>query len=83
MENILVIAGLIITLGLAILGWAYQLGFMGARVQRNEKDIDALKAKQERNDKDMRTEIRESFNKVYQKLDDLPCHNPKWDREGC
>lgn len=83
MENFLIIAGLALTLLLALLGWAYQLGFLGARVQRNEKDIGELKIKQDQNEKDLRTEIRDSFNKVYQKIDDLPCHNPAWKKDHC
>lgn len=83
MQTGLVIAGLALTLIIALLGWIYQLGFMGARVQRNEKDIDDLKKTHDQNEKDLRTEIRESFNKVYAKLDSLPCKNPRWNGDDC
>ena len=83
MEHGLVIAGLALTLLIALLGWVYQLGFMGARVIRNEKDVAEIKSRQEQNEKDLRTEVKEGFSKVYQKIDDLPCHNPGWRKDGC
>ncbi len=68
---------------LALLGWAYQLGFMSARINRNEKDIEELKKSAAQNDKDFRSEMREGFGKVYTKIDELPCHNPGWKKDKC
>jgi hypothetical protein len=75
--------GILFAVVASILGWVYQLGHSSARLGRNEKDIEALKARQEQSEKDLRIDIRDNFNKVFQKLDDLPCHNPKWDRSEC
>ncbi len=75
--------GILFPVVASILGWVYQLGHSSARLGRNEKDIEALKARQEQSEKDLRIDIRDNFNKVFQKLDDLPCHNPKWDRSDC
>jgi hypothetical protein len=83
MEHGLVMAGLALTLLIALLGWVYQLGFMGARVIRNEKDVAEIKSRQEQNEKDLRTEVKDGFSKVYQKIDDLPCHNPGWRKDHC
>lgn len=66
------IAGLVI----ALLGWAYQLGYMQARVNRNEKDVDAL-------NKEFRKEISESLRRIHEKIDQLPCKNPGWSKEKC
>jgi Tfp pilus assembly protein PilO len=82
--------GILLTLVLAILGWVYQLGRQDARQSRSEADIQELKALQQackashtQDEKDLRLEIRESFNKVYSKIDALPCHNPGWKKEAC
>ena len=83
MENVLMIIGLIITLALALLGWAYQLGFMGARVQRNERDIIELGRKQDAHAESLRIQMTTGFEKVYEKLDALPCHNPGWREDKC
>ena len=79
MEITLMTIGLVITLLIALLGWAWQIGFMSARIHRNEKDLKEIRD----NEKEMRIEIRECFDKVYKKIDSLPCHNPKWDRGQC
>ena len=69
---------------LALLGWAYQMGFLSARIVRNEKDIMELRAKSDQSEKDLRLQLSESFSKVYEKLDALPCHNPGWGKgERC
>jgi hypothetical protein len=88
-DQIMVLLG-ICTLVLAILGWAYMLGFSNARLIRNERDIEAMNMKldsarkitQDRED-EFRKEIRESFEKTYRKLDELPCHNPGWSKKNC
>lgn len=64
--------GILIALALAMLGWAYQLGRSDARLGRNEKDIAEL-----------RELIARNFDKVYAKLDELPCHNPRWRMDDC
>lgn len=68
---------------LALLGWAYQLGFMGARVLRSERDIAELKQEQTRIEREFREEVRRSFTELGGKIDALPCHNPRWDKEQC
>lgn len=75
---------------LALLGWVYQLGFLSARIVRNEKDIEKLaqdikehEKNTELKDSNWRKEIRESFGKIYQKIDELPCKNPGWNKESC
>jgi hypothetical protein len=83
MENGLVIAGLGLTLLIALLGWVYQLGFMSARIIRNEKDVADIKNRQEQNERDLRADIKDGFSRVFEKLDDLPCHNPGWRKDGC
>jgi hypothetical protein len=83
MGDTLAVVGLVITLGLALLGWAYQLGFMGARVLRSEKDISTLQLKQERAEKEQRDEVKQVLEKVLAKIDELPCHNPGWKKEQC
>lgn len=75
--------GILIALVLTLLGWAYQLGRSDARLGRNEKDIAELQAYREQNAKELRENMRQSFEKVYNKLDELPCHNPGWRKEGC
>ncbi|HSW40406.1 MAG TPA: hypothetical protein VLL97_13035 [Acidobacteriota bacterium] len=75
--------GILVTLVLALLGWAYQLGRSDARLGRNEKDIAEIKARRDQNERDTRHEIKEGFDKVYAKLDALPCHNPRWHKENC
>lgn len=84
--TILAAAGLL----LALLGWAYQLGFLGAKVQRNvidieklNKELDDYKKESSKQDMEWRKEIRESFDKVYRKIDELPCKKPGWKRENC
>jgi len=75
---------------LSILGWAYQLGYSNARIVRNERDIDAIQrdmkdralAFQKRED-DLRKDISEGFERLYRKLDELPCHSPKWTKDMC
>lgn len=78
MQNTLVIAGLMIPLLLSLLGWAYQLGRSDARTSRNEKDIADLQKLREENARELRESITANFDKVYVKLDALPCHNPRW-----
>lgn len=75
--------GILIALVLTLLGWAYQLGRSDARLGRNEKDITELQAYREQNAKELRENMSQSFEKVYNKLDALPCHNPGWKKEGC
>jgi hypothetical protein len=83
--------GVLIAIVLAVLGWAYQLGRSDARLHRNEKDIAEIKSSRvdcrrdhDSFEKDLRREMRESFLKVYEKLDALPCHNPGWGKNaGC
>ena len=78
---LLVIAS--ITLLLALLGWAYQLGRSDARTSRNEQDIARLQQQRDEDEKDLKAELRGSFDKVYKKIDDLPCHNPGWRKDKC
>ena len=52
---------------LALLGWAFNLGILSARVVRSEKDMET-----------MRTETRENQRLLFEKIDKLPCHNPGW-----
>lgn len=68
---------------LALLGWVYQLGFSGARLVRNEKDIEDLRKRFEEREMVFRNEVRDSFQRIYQKLDELPCKNPGWKRDDC
>lgn len=72
-----------IALLVSLLGWAYQLGFLGARVNRSEQDIAELKRIQTQSERDFRAEMRESFGKVYSKLDELPCKNSGFTKEKC
>ena len=66
---------------IALLGWAYQLGFMASRVTRGESDIRNLQERMtnhhERTDlhpsDEWRKEIRERFDRFDTKLDNLPC----------
>jgi hypothetical protein len=90
MENGLVIAGLALPLIMSFLGWAYMLGFSNAKIGRNEKDIEKVNqdiSECSRNEAvktaDFRKEMLAGFNKIYDKIDNLPCHNPKWNKEDC
>ena len=74
----------------AILGWAYQLGFTSARIQRNEQDIADLKSKLEEARRDRAEEIKElqkaisaGLKQIYEKLDKLPCKNAGWKPGDC
>lgn len=75
--------GVAITLILAILGWAYQLGRSDARTSRNEQDIAKLQQQRESDLDKLTNKISDGFSKVYEKIDDLPCHNPGWNKDGC
>jgi hypothetical protein len=82
--------GIVIALTLTLLGWAYQLGRGDARLARNEKDISKvetsvadLKTERAQIEREGRREISEGFDKVYQKLDALPCHTPRWNKDDC
>jgi hypothetical protein len=88
-DSIMVLLG-VCTLLLAILGWAYMLGFSNARIVRNERDIETINIKLEcaqkvtqKREDEFRKEIRESFEKTFKKIDDLPCHNPGWSKGDC
>ena len=76
-------AAVTLTFILTILGWAYQLGRGDARLSRNEHDIVELRRQREDNARDLRTELRESFDKVYRKIDELPCHSPAYKKDIC
>jgi hypothetical protein len=83
-------AGIVIALTLTLLGWAYQLGRGDARLARNEKDISkveesitTLNTERAQTERDAREKMSEGFDKMYKKLDDLPCHNPHWNKDGC
>jgi hypothetical protein len=87
-EAVLVVLGFV----LSLLGWAYQLGFFAARLGRSEKDINDIKNKDIADlhrkaegilGESFKREVREGFDKIYKKIDDLPCHNPGWDKEKC
>jgi Tfp pilus assembly protein PilO len=80
----------VVALVLSLAGWFYQLGRSDARLSRNEKDVAELKATlaqrdqtQKEYERDLRADLKESFGKVYAKLDALPCHNIGWKREDC
>lgn len=86
--------GVLVGFTLALLGWAYQLGRSDARLSRSEKDITEMKMAHERDmasievsrsdsAKETRKEISDGFSKVYDKLDNLPCHQPKWRSGDC
>ena len=72
MNDLVQIAALIT----ALLGWAYQLGYMQARVNRAERDIDML-------NREFKKEISESLRRIHEKIDDLPCKNPGWRKDDC
>jgi hypothetical protein len=78
MGMILAGVGILLTLILALLGWAYQLGFMASRVDRLQKDIDELKQR----DKDFKQEINANLIRIYDKLEALPCKNSS-EKEKC
>jgi hypothetical protein len=56
-------------LGLALLGWVYQLGSTSSRVTRSERDI-----------ADTNKKMSANLDKIYSKLDDVPC---KGGASGC
>lgn len=66
----------IIALVIALLGWAYQLGYANARINRNEKDISSL-------NKEFRKEVTDSLRRLHDKFDKLPCKNPGWKQDKC
>jgi len=68
--------GILVALVLTLLGWAYQLGFSGARLSRSEKDILELKS----NEKEYRSELGKNLDRIYDKLDALPCRTADKDR---
>jgi type II secretory pathway pseudopilin PulG len=76
--NVQTVMAVLAALGLvlALLGWAYQLGRSDARTTRNEQDIAEVRQL-------LQTQVRASFEKVYEKIDSLPCHNPGWNKERC
>jgi len=69
--------GIVVALILTLLGWAYQLGFSGARLSRSEKDIEELK----KNEKEYRQDLGKSLERIYDKLEALPCKAA--DKEKC
>lgn len=82
--------GIVVGFTLALLGWAYQLGRGDARISRNEKDITkveesiaTLNTERAQTERDGREEMTKGFDKVYQKLDALPCHNPRFNKDAC
>jgi hypothetical protein len=87
MENnvmvVCTIIGLAFTLLIALLGWAYQLGFLSNKIQRSEKDIAEINGKLVQNEKDLKGEMRDNFRLMFDKIDGLPCHNPGWKRGDC
>lgn len=82
--------GILFAVVASILGWIYQLGYASARLQRNEQDIAELKKKHEeaRRDraeeiKELQDKIAEGLQRIYEKLDKLPCKNPGWEQKDC
>jgi len=82
--------GILFAVIAALLGWVYQLGYASSRLTRNEKDILELKGSNEQfrrdheqNDQKAQDKIAEGFQRVYDKLDDLPCHNPGYKKDKC
>jgi hypothetical protein len=76
---------------LSLLGWGYQLGFFAARLTRNEQDVNDIRNKDvvdihrktDQMERDFKEEVRSGFDKVYAKLDNLPCRNLGWGKENC
>ena len=75
-------------LAMAVLGWAYQLGYLGAKVSRSDQDIKDLTSDikavndrmvQHHEDRGLhigvewRQEVREALARLEEKLDKLPC----------
>jgi hypothetical protein len=81
----------VIAILIAIAGWVYQLGRSDARLSRAEQDIVKLTSKLEtiekqraEDEKEFRKELKDGFEKLYKKIDNLPCHNPNWNKkEDC
>jgi hypothetical protein len=77
-HEIMSIIGISFALLLAFLGWAYQLGFFSARISRAERDINELKETKKQEHAAIALKIESNFTKIFDKIDQLPCHNPKW-----
>lgn len=82
--------GILFAVVASILGWIYQLGYASARLQRNEQDIAELKKKQDESRRDhakeigaLEEKISAGLQRIYDKLDKLPCRNPGWDPKDC
>lgn len=82
--------GILFAVVASILGWIYQLGYASARLQRNEQDIAELKKKQDESRRDRAREIGAleekigaGLQRIYDKLDKLPCKNAGWKPGDC
>jgi len=82
MNDVLQNVGILFAVVASILGWAYQLGYSSARLSRNERDIEELKRRQDEARKDraqsiaaLDEKISAGLDKIYDKLDKLPCKN--------
>jgi Tfp pilus assembly protein PilO len=82
--------GILFAVVTSLLGWVYQLGYSGARLGRNERDIAELRKGHEQSRRDRAAEIKElqehiseGLERIYGKLDKLPCKNPGWTPKDC
>ena len=75
--------GILFAVVASILGWIYKLGYSSARLQRNEQDIAELKRKQDERIGALEEKIGAGLQRIYDKLDKLPCKNAGWKPEDC
>jgi hypothetical protein len=75
--------GILFAVVASILGWIYQLGYSSARLHRNEQDIAELKRKQDERIGALEEKIGAGLQRIYDKLDKLPCKNAGWKPGDC
>lgn len=55
---------------LSICGIAFKMGMHASKISRNELDIKDLNT-------EFKKEIAESLRRIYERIDQLPCHSPR------
>lgn len=73
-----VVIPVLVTLISGLFWLAYRLGQGDTRISRNKEDIKENKKTADEGLKNLGHEMKVGFDKVYQKIDDLPCHSPNW-----
>lgn len=80
--QIVTTAGIIITLLLTLLGGAYKFGRLEEQLSQAKTEINEIKRSRRDDEDSLKHDISKNFDKVFEKIDALPCHMPN-PLKGC